>query len=112
MSFNNLTEVLNTYDKNSNFNEIIKFIISEEQYPFEKEYLEKINRFDVIYNQYYRDKRRKFYMENNIYDTCKYKSEIPTWMVDRLLYLDLEDSREKFLFSNVLDYMLKRNLIS
>ena len=86
----------------------LNFIISPNIQDFEKDYFNKFDKFEELYARFYKEKKRDYYINNNIYDNSKFKSEISSWMIDRLLYLDLEYSIEKFIFSNVLNYISKK----
>ena len=92
-----------------NFDIILEYIESDNIYNFEIEILRKIEEFKIYFNENYRMKKKIFYENSNIYNSSKYKKNISEWMLNRILNMDLEDSIEKFLNSNLLILIKKKD---
>ena len=108
MSYNCIFDVLKSCEVDNNFDDILNYIISKNTHDFEKEYMAKIDKFEQLYNRLYKEQKKQYYLSNNIYNSCKYKSEISLWMIERLVYLDLEDSINKYMSSGIINYINKK----
>lgn len=81
---------------NENFNDILEYILSPEIMIYEKKNLEDMNIInELIYKNKYLIEKKKFYENFNIYTNSKLKKQIPEWMLNRILILDIENITEK-----------------
>lgn len=107
MNFTSIDNIIKLSE--SNFDIILQYIESNNIYNFEIEQLKKIEEFKIYFDENYRYKKKKFYENFNIYNLSKYKKNISEWMLNRILNMDLEDSIEKFLNSNLLIFIKKKD---
>tara|TARA_B100000497_G_C7574315_1_gene345952 strand:+ start:176 stop:541 length:366 start_codon:yes stop_codon:yes gene_type:complete len=107
MNFTSIDNIIKLSE--SNFDIILQYIESNNIYNFEIEQLKKIEEFKIYFDENYRCKKKKFYENFNIYNSSKYKKNISEWMLNRILNMDLEDSIEKFLNSNLLIFIKKKD---
>ena len=109
MSFNSLENLI--LISNLNFDILLTYIESDFIYDFEREILNNLDDFRKYIETNYREKKKYFYENYNIYNLSKYKYEknISEWMLNKLLYLDMEDCVEKFFYSNILIYCKKKD---
>lgn len=103
MNYNSIEEL--TKSSHTDFNIIYKYLDSEEIFEFEKEQLLVFQEFEEYFNENFKEEKKKYYEEYNIYNSSKYKKCIADWMLNRIVELDLEDSIEKFYSSNIVNYL-------
>ena len=122
MSIDSLENLISI--SNINFDILLTYIESNLVYDFEKEIFQNIDEFEKYIETNYNEKKKYFYENYNIYnlskykykkinvykgDWIKYKKNISDWMLNRLLFLDMEDCLEKFFYSNILIYCKKKD---
>jgi len=109
MSIDSLENLISI--SNINFDILLTYIESNLVYDFEKEIFQNIDEFEKYIETNYNEKKKYFYENYNIYNLSKYKykKNISDWMLNRLLFLDMEDCLEKFFYSNILIYCKKKD---
>ena len=109
MSFNNINNLDDILvESNNNFTILIDYVLYNNSIDFEKEYLTKIEEFEKVFNNNFKQLKLEYYKEHNIYDSSRYRVAISDWMLERIIQLDLEDSMDKFLSSGIIDYLKKK----
>ena len=108
MSYKSIEELLE--NSKSNFNVLLDYIESDTILDFETNILNNFKEFEDYFNKNYKEPKKEFYENYNIYNSSKYKKSIADWMLNRILELDLEDSIDKFFYSNIIIYCKKKDL--
>ena len=87
--------------------EFVKYINYEDNYDDEHEYLEEFNILEDIFNKHLRNKKKEFYQNNTIYRYSKLHNNIPDWMLERLLIIDICDCFHRFSNKEIIKILLK-----
>jgi len=91
----------------NNFECLIEYITSNTNTEIDKNYRDKIIDFEKNYNLFFYKKKFAYYNQTVMLNSLKHNS-LPNWIINILMDIDLIDSINKFLFSNIIQLHKKK----
>lgn len=99
-TFQNIQELIDL----NNIECIQDYIISEDEFEFEKKSIESLILFEQFYKDNYLEYKYNFYKHCSLFKESKFNFNLDNNIIEDLINIDIEDSIKKFGFIQNINY--------